>query len=115
MAFNDPKDHSISYMSFYLNSPRQLDELLSEPNIPKLYLNLETTCSLRVCLNGMAIFTQKDISTEPVKLQTPLLLRKGSNHILIKVVNLDTDYVIKAHLSSSHDDFISTLDSSVER
>ena len=115
MAFEDPKDHSASYLSFYLNSPRGLDHLLIEPNLPKLYLNLETTGCLRVWLNGTEIFTQDAISAEAIKLHTPLLLEKGTNHILIKVVNLNTDYIVRAYLTSSHEDFIPTLDSSVER
>ncbi len=112
MAFNGPKDHSSSYICFYLNSPRPLDNLLTEPNVPKLYLNIETRCCLRVWLNGKEIFTQAIVSLESVKLQSPLLLRKGKNQILIKVVNIDTDYVIKVYLSSTHDDFIVQLDSS---
>ena len=109
MAFEGPKDHSASYMSFYLNSPRRLENLLIEPNVPKLYLNIETGCCIRVWLNGKEIFTQERISAEPVNLQIPLLLGKGNNHILIKVVNTDTDYVVKAFLSSSHTDFIAKL------
>jgi hypothetical protein len=115
MAFDGPKGHSASYMSFYLNSPRRLDDLLTEPNVPKLYLNLETVCCLQVWLNGREIFSQASVSPEPAKFQSTLLLRKGSNHILIKVVNMDTDCVVKAYLSSTHDDFIAQLDSAVER
>ena len=104
------RDMPVNYMSFQLNSPRGLDDLLIEPNQPKLYLNLETACALRVWLNGQEIFSQKMISKEAIELQTPLLLEKGSNHVLIKVVNVETDNIIKLHLSSSHDDFIQTLE-----
>jgi beta-galactosidase len=115
MGFNGPKDNSASYMSFYLNSPRRIDDLLSEPNAPELYLNIETTCGIRVWLNGEEIFTRADISVESVKLQIRLLLGQGSNHVLIKVVNSDTDYVVRAYLSSTHQDYIGKLDSFVER
>jgi hypothetical protein len=115
MMLEGPKDPSTSYMSFYLNSPRRLDDLLTEPNVPKLYLNIETTCCLRVWLNGKDIFTQANVSAEPVNLQIPLPLGKENNHILIKVVNADTDYVVKAFLSSSHVDFIKKLVGTVER
>jgi beta-galactosidase len=111
MAFGSTKEYSVKYMSFFLFSPRRLDDLLSAPNIPKLYLNLETACCLRVWLNGKEIFTQETLSSKPVKMQTPLLLGKGPNHILIKVINLDTDYVVNAYLSSTHQDFIGQLDS----
>jgi beta-galactosidase len=115
MTFEGPKDHSASYMSFDLNSPRRLDDLLSEPNVPKLYLNLETACCLRVWVNGKEILTQANVFSEPVNLQIPLPLGKGNNHILMKVVNTDTDYVVKAFLSSSHADFIEKLAGTVER
>jgi len=115
MAFSGPKDNSAGYMSFYLNSPRRIDDLLSEPNVPELTLNLETACCIRVWLNGEEVFTQADVSAAPVKLRTRLLLGQGSNHVLIKVVNTDTDYVVKAYLSSPHEDYIGKLESSVER
>jgi len=115
MAIESPKDHSASYMSFYLNSPRRLDNLLTEPNIPRLYLNIETACCLRVWLNGNEILTQANVFAEPVNLQVPLLLGKGNNHILLKVVNTHTDDVVKVFLSSSHTDFIEKLVGTVER
>jgi hypothetical protein len=115
MAFNGIKENSTCYMSFYLNSPRQLDNLLIEPNVPKLYLNVETGCCIRVWLNGKEIFTQGKISAKRINSQIPLLLGKGNNHILLKVVNTDTDDVVKAFLSSSHTDFIEKLVGTVER
>jgi hypothetical protein len=115
MVLEGPKDHSTSYMSFYLNSPRQLESLLIEPNVPKLYLNVETDCCIRVWLNGKQIFTLERISTKPVNLQIPLLLRKGNNHILVKVVNTDTDYAVKAFLSASHLDFVEKLTGAVSQ
>lgn len=96
-------------MSFYLNSPRRIDDLLTEPYVPELYLNMETACSIRLWPNGKEIFTQDDISTESQKLKIRLLLGMGSNHILIKVVNVDSDYVVKLSLFSTHDDYINTL------
>jgi hypothetical protein len=113
-AFGGHKDLSASYMSFYLNSPRRLDDLLTEPNVPKLYLNLETACCLRVWLNGKEILTQANVFAQPVSLQVPLLLQKGNNHILLKVVNRVTDDFVKAFLSSSHTDFIEKLVGTVE-
>jgi beta-galactosidase len=115
MAFAGPKAHSASYMSFYLHSPRRIDDLLSEPNVPELYLNVETACCIRIWLNGKEILTQADVSAEPIRLQARLFLGKGSNQILIKVVNTDTDYVVRAYLSSTHEDYIAELGSSVER
>jgi hypothetical protein len=115
MAFEGFKEHSASYMSFYLNSPRRLDDLLTEPNVPRLYLNIKTTCCLRVWVNGSEILTQADVLTEPITLQVPLLLGKGNNHILLKVVTTDTNDVVKTFLSSSREDFIEKLVGTVER
>ena len=105
----------VTYVSFYLNSPRRLDDLLSEPNVPELALHLEIASSIRVWLNGDQILTHTDVSAEPVKLQARLLLGMGSNHILMKVVSADTDSVVRAHLASTHRDYIGKLTSSIER
>ena len=110
-----PTDNWVTYVSFYLNSPRRLDDLLSEPNVPELALHLETASSIRVWLNGDQILTHTDVSAEPVKLQARLLLGMGSNHILMKVVSADTDSVVRAHLASTHRDYIGKLTSSIER
>jgi hypothetical protein len=91
-----------------------LDNLLVEPNVPKLYLNLETACCLQVLLNGKEIFIQKTDPVKSVKSQIPLLLGRGSNHILIKVVKMDTDFVVKAFLTSSHEGFIEKLTGQVK-
>jgi hypothetical protein len=115
MPFHGNQKNSACCLSFYLNSPRQLDNLLIEPNVPKLYLNVETGCCFRVWLNGKEIFTQGKISAKPVNSQIPLLLGKGNNHILLKVVNTETDDFVKAFLSSSHTDFIEKLVGTVER
>ncbi|MCX6068170.1 MAG: hypothetical protein NT121_20870, partial [Chloroflexi bacterium] len=113
MAFNGTKENSTCYMSFYLNSPRQLESLLIEPNVPKLYLNVETGCCIRVWVNGKEIFTQREISAKPINSQIPLLLHKGNNHILVKVVNTDTECAVKASLSSSHVNFVEKLTGAV--
>ena len=113
MPFHGTQENSACYLSFYLNSPRQLDNLLIEPNVPKLYLNLETICCFRIWLNGKEIFTQAEISAQPVNSPIPLLLQKGNNHILMKVVNADTDCSVKVSLSSSRVDFVEKLTVSV--
>jgi hypothetical protein len=114
LTLEGPQETSASYMSFYLNSPQDLDNLLVEPNVPKLYLNLETACCLQVLLNGKEIFIQKTDPVKSVKSQIPLLLGRGSNHILIKVVKMDTDFVVKAFLTSSHEGFIEKLTGQVK-
>jgi hypothetical protein len=86
---------------------------LLEPNVPKLYLKVETGCCIRVWLNGKEIFIQGKISAQPVNSQIPLLLQKGNNHILMKVVNTDTDCAVKISLSSSPVDFVEKITGTV--
>jgi len=113
MGFDDQTDPSACYLSFHLNSPRDLENLLIEPNVPQLYLNLETTSCFRAWLNGKEIYTHDKVSSEPAKVIIPLLLGKGINHILLKVVNVDTNFKLKAYLSSTHEDFIGKLESTL--
>ena len=114
MAISGSDQFSSSYMSFRLDSPRDLVNLLIEPNLPKLFLNLETASCLRVWLNGINIFSQPDLLSEPVKSQIPLLLEKGINNIMIKVVNENGLDFVKASLSSTHEEFVDKLISAFE-
>jgi len=115
MSFNGPKTKSASYLSFYLDSPRRIDDLLTEPNVPELYLYMETGSYLRIWLNGKVIYTTEEKPEPKSQLKTRLLLGKGSNHVLIKIVNWENDNLFKGRLSSTDTDYLKNLGSSVER
>ncbi len=50
-----PGDNAATYLSFWLMSPRSLDNLLLEPNVPKLDLQLQTDDGVQVWLNGKSV------------------------------------------------------------
>ncbi len=114
MTIVGSKGTPVSYMSFYLDSPRRIDDLLSEPNVPDLYLDLETACCIRVWLNGEEILTRADASEEACRLRSRLLLGRGSNHVLMKFVSETIDCVVRAHLSSADEGYLGKLVSTVE-
>ena len=115
MAREDSKEYSAGYLSFYLTSPRRLDNLLIEPNVPQLYLNVEVGCGLRVWLNGKEIFTSGQNPEKPFNRQISLLLQKGNNQVLMKLVNANPDHAVKVFLSSSPADFVEVLTSAVAK
>lgn len=113
-AAGTPATPAGCYLSFYLHSPLRLDDLLTQPNVPRLSLNLETVCCLRIWLNSSLIFTKALPATEALRSQVLLPLRQGSNHILIKVVGTEADFTVRAFLSSTYDAFIGKLAGALE-
>ena len=48
-------DNAITYLSFWVQSPRSLDNLLVEPNVPKLDITFESKDALELFLNGKIV------------------------------------------------------------
>jgi hypothetical protein len=79
----NPLATSSVYYSFWINSPKDLANLLLDPHLPILDLTA-SSATAQLWLNSTSV---------PVKVQgdkttaTPLLLQQGWNHILVKVVH----------------------------
>ena len=46
LPLSGPSDNAITYLSFWVQSPRSLDNLLIEPNVPKLDITFESKDAL---------------------------------------------------------------------
>ncbi|HEY0257439.1 MAG TPA: glycoside hydrolase family 2 TIM barrel-domain containing protein, partial [Candidatus Methylacidiphilales bacterium] len=55
-----PGDNAITYLSFWVLSSRALDNLLLEPNVPKLDLKLQTGDAVGLWLNGKTVVPNAD-------------------------------------------------------
>lgn len=106
-----PSQNAAVYLSFWVWSPRPLDNLLLEPNLPKLDLLIGSDDGCQVWLNSKQI--QEDRGTHPLvpgSLQCKAMpLQRGWNHFLVKVVQGSGEWQFRADLRSSDPQFLSQL------
>ena len=107
-----------AYMSFWISSPRALDDLLIEPNIPIVNLEAAADDAFQIWLNGNLV-VQK-IRTGPIDggkaVAEALKLHQGWNHILIKVLQGAGQWQFSGRLTSANQpDFIADLESALEK
>lgn len=111
------QNSSIGYFSFWVFSPRALDDLLLEPNLPAVTLETAQNDSAQVWLNGKQIISK--IRTGPIEGGTAaseaLKLHQGWNHFLIKLMRNSGGWNFTAKLISTQPDFLLQLDSALEK
>jgi Glycosyl hydrolases family 2, TIM barrel domain/Glycosyl hydrolases family 2/Glycosyl hydrolases family 2, sugar binding domain len=110
-----PGDDAVSYLSFWVLSPRALDDLLLEPNVPKLDLTLQTPDAIEVWLNGKSVLKNPGATTTAVLSAQGLPLRRGWNHFLIRLVHDKGDDTFQAKLICSQPDFLDDLKSALQK
>ena len=106
-------DNSVVYLSFWVQSPRSLDNLLIEPNVPKLDLALETKDAVELFLNGKSFLAHPAGGEKAVASGLPL--QQGWNHFLVKLVHKSGDDAFAAKLTSSDAAFLDALHSSLQK
>jgi hypothetical protein len=109
-----PGDNAATYLSFWLMSPRSLDNLLLEPNVPKLDLQLQTDDSVQVWLNGKSVPTGPGAAAGSI-LASGLALQQGWNNVLLHVEHAQGDDKFQAELVSSQPDFLNDLKSAMQK
>jgi hypothetical protein len=112
-----PKDHAVAYLSFWVSSPRSLEDLLIEPNIPVVKMKVAASDAVQVFLNGKMVFNNiRTGKYEDGKAQSKELpLRQGWNHFLIKLIQIDGKWQFSGQLTSNQPEFLSGLVSSLEK
>lgn len=110
-----PHDNAAAYLSFWVWSPRALDNLLLEPNLPKLDLLVGSDDGCQVYLNGKKIL--EDRGTHPLtpgSLKSEAMpLQRGWNHFLVKAVQGSGQWQFRADLRCSDPLFLTKLRTSV--
>lgn len=108
--------NTAAYMSFWLWSPRPLDDLLIEPDMPKLDLIAGSDDACRIWLNGKLIHDKYGI--HPIKVGDiqckNLPLKQGWNHFLVKVVQGGGQWAFGARLHCSDYEFMGQLKAALE-
>lgn len=111
------QDNVEAWLSFWVYSPRGLDDLLLEPNLPRV--NFETTQNdgIQVWLNGSMVIDKLRIGPpqEGLSVARELKLHLGWNHFLIKLVRAAGGWDFNAKFTSNQPEFLSTLDSALEK
>ncbi|BCM93550.1 beta-galactosidase BoGH2A [Abditibacteriota bacterium] len=110
-----PHDNAVAYLSFWIWSPRALDNLLLEPNMPKLDLLVGSDDGCQVYLNGKMIL--EDRGTHPLtpgSLKSEAMpLQRGWNHFLVKAVQGSGQWQFRADLRCSAPLFLTKLHTSI--
>jgi hypothetical protein len=109
-----PGDNAATYLSFWVWSSRSLDNLLVEPNVPKLDLNLQTTDDLQMWLNGKPVSVAAG-TTAGTLLASGLPLQQGWNNFLVRLAHGTGDDKFQAQLVCNQPDYFSDLKSSLEK
>lgn len=113
LKMDGPKTNAVAYFSFWVSSPRDLSDLLIEPNIPVVNLEITTDEAAQVWLNGKSIISSSanggNAKAEAVK------LHQGWNHFLIKVVQTTRGWEFSGRLTCNQPDFLADLESALEK
>jgi hypothetical protein len=110
-----PNDDSVSYLSFWMLSPRSLDNLLLEPNVPRLDLDLQTADAVEVWLNGKSVLKNPGATASRPLSAQGLPLQQGWNHFLIRFVHGKGEDKLQAKLTGSQPDFLNDLKSALQK
>lgn len=107
---------SLSYISFWIYSPRSLSNLLAEPDMPSLDMSINTDASFVLFLNKKKIATHLHSSVQDVSLPN-IMLDKGWNHVMIKIMNSrnNEDLKISVKFSSTDNIFMKQIQSTVNK
>jgi hypothetical protein len=106
-------DNSVTYLSFWVQSPRALDNLLIEPNVPKLDLTFESQDAIELFLNGKSVLAHTAGSAKAIASGLPL--QQGWNHFLVRLVHKTGDDNFSAKLTSSDPAFLDALHSALQK
>jgi beta-galactosidase len=110
-------ENSVAYLAFWVKSPKPLNDLLSEPNLPKLSFTYGSDDGCELFLNGELIAShRREGPLEPAAFsENPLLLKLGWNQIVIKVVQIGGDWKFAGKFGCSDENFLQKLDFAAEK
>jgi hypothetical protein len=107
-----PQENAFAYLAVWIKSPKPLNDLLSEPNLPKLSFIYGSDDGCQVWLNGELLASHERIGPlEPEGFTiNPLLLKLGWNQLVIKVVQGGGNWEFAGRFSCSDFSFLSKLE-----
>ena len=112
-----PQNNAFAYVAFWIKSPKPLNDLLSEPNLPKLSFTYGSDDGCELWLNGELLATHdRSGPLDPEMFsENPLLLKLGWNQLVIRVVQLNGEWKFTGRFGSSDVTFLSKLQFATEK
>ncbi|HEX4121769.1 MAG TPA: glycoside hydrolase family 2 TIM barrel-domain containing protein [Verrucomicrobiae bacterium] len=112
-----PQENAVAYLAVWIKSPKPLNDLLSEPNLPRLAFTYGADDGCELFLNGERLATQQREGPIDPKMfsQNPLLLKLGWNQLVIKVVQLTGEWKFAGQFSCNDQTFLDKLEFSAEK
>jgi len=112
-----PQENCFVYLAVWIKSDKPLDDLLSEPNLPKLSFTYGSDDGCQVWLNGELLANNE--RTGPLDPEAftinPLLLKLGWNQLVIKVVQVDGEWKFAGKFSCTDFNFLQKLGFATEK
>lgn len=102
------------YMSFWLACPRSLQDLLIEPNLPQVDLQIRSTGAVEMWLNEERQ-TLKLVGNDSSSIAQGLKLQSGWNHILLRLARIEDRWELAARFTASDPEIVPQMDSALER
>lgn len=106
------KQGAAAYQGFWVLSPRSLDDLLIEPNIPVVNMEASAGDSIQVWLNDKLIINNVRAGKATA---TALRLHQGWNHFSIKLSGKSDNWSFSGKLTCNQPDFLKELESTFEK
>lgn len=105
-------ENAYAYLAVWIKSSKPLNDLLAEPNLPKLSFTYGSDDGCEVFLNGELLSSHKrEGPLDPDAFsESPLLLKIGWNQLVIKVVQISGNWQFAGRLSCSDPGFLQKLE-----
>ena len=113
MNLTGSAQNATAYLSFWIESPYSLADLLLQPNLPQVDFQFTTSGSARLWLNNQQVLS--DQGNRGASVAKALKLKAGWNHFLVKLTRSTDRLEFRASFAASQPDFLSQLDSALER
>jgi beta-galactosidase len=112
-----PQENAFAYVAIWIKSPKPLNDLLSEPNLPKLFFTYGSDDGCQFWLNGELLASHE--RTGPLDSEAftinPLLLKLGWNQLVIKVVQVGGGWKFTGKFGCSDPGFLQKLQLATEK
>jgi Glycosyl hydrolases family 2, TIM barrel domain/Glycosyl hydrolases family 2/Glycosyl hydrolases family 2, sugar binding domain len=109
-----PATNAVTFLSFWILSPRSLENLLQEPNVPKMNLNIQSGDKMNIWLNGKCIVKNAESASGLISAQN-LRLHQGWNHFLIQAHHDKGEDKFSAKLSCDKPEFLAEIQSALQK
>ncbi|HXC36092.1 MAG TPA: glycoside hydrolase family 2 TIM barrel-domain containing protein, partial [Candidatus Acidoferrales bacterium] len=112
VALRGPMENAYAYLAIWVKSPKPLNDLLSEPNLPRVSFTFGSDDGCQVWLNGKLLAShERHGPLEPEAFSiNPLLLKLGWNQLVIKVIQAGGEWKFAGKLGCSDVNFLSNLE-----